>query len=624
MNCNNRRSVRALLAIGVLTSGIASLVGSGGGGGGSSFSGGGTNLPLLAITSNNAFDVASAVVQAVLLGFDTADVGSGPIAPEPPMAPATLSGTADGPVAYALEVTGSRAGMLALEVAVGPVTEACDGGGTTTISGDLANPGTITAGDTLTVQFDNCDDNDGTVINGRLDLTVLTIAGDPLSDVFRLSANTMFTNLTVVDGGVSAQAQGDVTVTLDSLNFPVTVDTLEGSFFEIASQGEVFTLTNFTQSLTVDGGVIPDTKSAEAMGRLGSQLLGGSVDYETTAPIGATGDADPDSGEILVTGADNSMMQIVIVDSTSVRLVIDADGDGMVDDQQFTTWAALTGQTSAVNTSTAPVIAREVIASFLDFPGTDVGGQFSAGNPYANLALLAVSGNFGPVQVACPISGDASISGFIATPGTYGPGDQLNTSFNACERQAATLTGQMDVTVNTFQGAPGSAYRFDGSATFTNVVRDSGAGPVTANGTLTNIFDQSFTTPGNLQSDSAANSFTLEANAVTRNLSAVTSPLQVDFTVQPPVPSTIFPAGTLTTSALSGTFVYAINAPFQSLLDGDPTTFASSGDMLVTASDTSSVRIVALDALNARLDIDLDGDSIVDDELFFLWADLLP
>jgi hypothetical protein len=40
---------------------------------------------------------------------------------------------------------------------------------------------------------------------------------------------------------------------------------------------------------------------------------------------------------------DNGTVRIVIESSTSVRLKIDADSDGVVDDYQYTTWAALQG-----------------------------------------------------------------------------------------------------------------------------------------------------------------------------------------------------------------------------------------------------------------------------------------
>jgi hypothetical protein len=72
-----------------------------------------------------------------------------------------------------------------------------------------------------------------------------------------------------------------------------------------------------------------------------SEFLGDYLSYETIHPLNAADNQSPESGEILVTG--NGTVRIVIESSTTVRLEIDADGDGVVDDYQYTTWAALQG-----------------------------------------------------------------------------------------------------------------------------------------------------------------------------------------------------------------------------------------------------------------------------------------
>jgi hypothetical protein len=343
MSANIKTLKHGLLLIGIVAVGIVSIIGSGGGGG-SSFGRGASSVPALPITSDNAFDVASAVVQAVLLGFDTGEVGGGPLEPGPQQTQVGIVGDTDRPMTLAVEVTRTRAGMLALEVAVGPVTEPCDSGGTVRISGDLANPPNLTVGDTLTLRFSNCDDGDGNVINGRLDIVIRDIVGDPLTDIYRLTLDAKFTDVTVADATDSYEVSGDATVTEDTLALPIVLLVLSGERLEFGSQDEVLTLFDFSQSLEVDTGIIPDRKVADAFGTLASKLLGGRVDYETALSIEASGDADPDTGEVPITGAENSMVTIVILDGTAVRLDVDSDGDGIIDDMQFTTWAALSGE----------------------------------------------------------------------------------------------------------------------------------------------------------------------------------------------------------------------------------------------------------------------------------------
>ncbi|MGI9329811.1 MAG: hypothetical protein ACR2QB_03770 [Gammaproteobacteria bacterium] len=68
------------------------------------------------------------------------------------------------------------------------------------------------------------------------------------------------------------------------------------------------------------------------------------MNYETMTPLQASADEAPDSGEILVsTGDKNGTVHIVVESTASVRLGIDADGDGILDEVRFTTWAVLAG-----------------------------------------------------------------------------------------------------------------------------------------------------------------------------------------------------------------------------------------------------------------------------------------
>ena len=56
-------------------------------------------------------------------------------------------------------------------------------------------------------------------------------------------------------------------------------------------------------------------------------------------------------------------------------------------------------------------------------------------------------------------------------------------------------------------------------------------------------------------------------------------------------------------------------------LDTDVSTGPYEGELLVTASDGSTMRMVALDAYSVRLDLDLNGDLSVDESLTTTWAE---
>ena len=56
--------------------------------------------------------------------------------------------------------------------------------------------------------------------------------------------------------------------------------------------------------------------------------------------------------------------------------------------------------------------------------------------------------------------------------------------------------------------------------------------------------------------------------------------------------------------------------------DDDPTTGPYSGVLQVTAADNSSMRMVAIDEFNLRIDLDFEGDSVIDESISTTWAEL--
>jgi hypothetical protein len=317
-----------LVAAGILTALVAGCGGGGGGGDGTSAAG-----PTLAITTDNGETVSATVITGVLSMFEVTEGAGGPI----------IGPTSGG--IFVLE----KSGKLPTRVLQVPVqgTEACAVSGTISLSGNLADPTALTAGDRLTADFDNCDDGDGFVTDGRLALTVADVEGNIFTDVFALTLDMVLTDLKVTAEGETVSADGDLAYTIDTLEFPAILTALSGAELSVTEAGQSVTFRNFDQTLDVNAGMLPTTYAADANGRLRSSVLGGSVDYETVMPIQASGDDNPPyTGEILVSGADNSAVRIVVVSEETVRLEIDAEGDGVVDEFIDTTWEALIGEST--------------------------------------------------------------------------------------------------------------------------------------------------------------------------------------------------------------------------------------------------------------------------------------
>ena len=594
--------------------GIATTIATGGGGG--STDGLGPEPPAgptLNVTVVNAEDVASALIITIGLGFDVGDLSGGAVMPQAVGDPADvlnlmLGGGWSGKPAY------GATGKL----------ETCNVSGTKDITRDLADPGTLTVGDQITAVFVDCDDGEDYVIDGTVNITVAEKQGDLAAGVFSLSLDTIMTGVEVTKGSENTLFDGSFTLTLDSLNFPVIAQRLAGSELTVSSGPETITLSNFDHYIEVDFGVVPEAVLVQVSGRMDSQLLGGSVDYETPVAIRATGDNEPYTGEILVTGADDSTVRIVIEDSTKVTLEVDTNGDGVIDAYIDTTFAALNGHTSTVNASTAQVVAREVIHGVTGFGSMSVAGgsQFQANGVFGQIQLLAVSGDFGPVVVTCLSGGTATVSGFIANAGTYSPDDHLVTSFAGCARAGEIVTGVMDLAIADFNLGAGDAYWFNGSVILDGLERNAGGATYAGTGSYVFVYDYRFTSLDFVHAVALAPSLTISAGGLDRLLSAAGVDAQI-IAGAPPVTITRSSAGAIRSARLDGSFDYESIIPDSFVFDADPTTGPSSGELLVTASDGSTLRIVAVDNTNVRLEIDYDGDAIVDIEINTTWAALL-
>ncbi|MDH3533013.1 MAG: hypothetical protein OEO82_08790, partial [Gammaproteobacteria bacterium] len=304
-------------------------------------------------------------------------------------------------------------------------------------------------------------------------------------------------------------------------------------------------------------------------------------------------------------------------------LEIDENGDGVIDAYLDTNWAALNGETSSINSSNAAILAREVFNAVTGFGSvtSTAGAQFMPLAPFGQLESLGVSGDFGPLEIACNAGGTATVSGSKALPGTFSPNDQLDASFSGCARGGEELWGDMNFVPGSFATTPGDAYLVTGTVVHTNLERTLGGNCFSGSGTFNTSYDFLFTTTGVIDINSSASSFTVNAGGRGQQVSdaAVSAQITVG---QPPVTVTRQSSGTVTSEDLDGSFVYQSVVPDVFLVDEDTSTGPFSGELLVTASDNSTMRMVAMDEFNLVLELDADGDSVIDDEIATTWATL--
>ena len=76
--------------------------------------------------------------------------------------------------------------------------------------------------------------------------------------------------------------------------------------------------------------------------------------------------------------------------------------------------------------------------------------------------------------------------------------------------------------------------------------------------------------------------------------------------------------GSLTSSDFSGTVNFATTA----LLQGVGDSHAYTGQLLITGANGATIKVVLLDSTFLRLEVDSNGDGVVDATLDFTWNDL--
>jgi ribosomal protein S6E (S10) len=127
----------------------------------------------------------------------------------------------------------------------------------------------------------------------------------------------------------------------NSLDYPVVILTAWPNL-RLGSQADDYSWNlggAHSQTFNVDISI--PTTTTEARSLMKSAVLGDYISYEIVSPLQVAGDLIPESGEIQITGGSgNGSIRMVIESATSVRLEIDVEGDGTVDDYQYTTWGA--------------------------------------------------------------------------------------------------------------------------------------------------------------------------------------------------------------------------------------------------------------------------------------------
>jgi hypothetical protein len=234
-------------------------------------------------------------------------------------------------------------------VVIPAASEPCSGGGSVTVSGNVADPmlDTLSAGDTLLLLFNNCNE-EGILLSGQLRLTINAVStsfdGNPPFDI---DISVVMTGLSVTDGGSTLSSDGDMRLALNediSGNYGAT---FSGKSVTVSEGSQMETLSSYHYALTANDS--SGDYSIEIEGTLESTVLDGAVSFMTVQAFTGndfTGTGDPTQGILLMTSDfDGSQARLTAeADGSNVTIEVDADGDDDFEDSVMTTWATLYSQ----------------------------------------------------------------------------------------------------------------------------------------------------------------------------------------------------------------------------------------------------------------------------------------
>lgn len=223
----------------------------------------------------------------------------------------------------------------------------CTGGGTISATITYSSESSRSNGDSVTITSTNCVEA-GKKMNGKFTMTFSNLSGT-IGSAYNWGATLAltFTNFSVEENGEVSGVNGDMTLAYSQTNSQNSSASITGSSMRatLARSGTTVldeTLASYNVSDTIVSTLETQSANFTFTDNLAAKLT--SYVVKTIAPFKQTsGSSYPYQGALTITAGNGSKATVTALDSTNVRIDVDSNADGTVDQTINTTWVALDG-----------------------------------------------------------------------------------------------------------------------------------------------------------------------------------------------------------------------------------------------------------------------------------------
>lgn len=224
----------------------------------------------------------------------------------------------------------------------GPTTYNCPVSGQFTVSGDVTDPNTVTAGDVINYDSSACNSGTGYTVDGAHDLLVSAVNGDPSSGQYEQTQTLDFTDFRATSSSLVTTLNGDHTSTIDTSDPNLVTSLFSGGSLSVNEEQITVSISNYSGLETI-GTASPFSYTLDGVGRANSSLITGSFDYSIGETILQQGGQWPSDGILNIYGLNNGTARVVVFDQLEVTVQVDANGSDNYEFSVRMTWEEFLG-----------------------------------------------------------------------------------------------------------------------------------------------------------------------------------------------------------------------------------------------------------------------------------------